>query len=253
MRGNGVVGDNDSGSDIYVFETGSNTELVDVQVAAGSPTAACPTTAASYTTVGRTTKDYGGVDIDDNGYGPSSRIFCVLIVDVEADLNNTSGGYHGAEIDAVGARSTYLHGDLSVGKTATPASANAGEDITYTITGRNLGSDEVSGATIADNLPANTALVSATPSQGTCTGTATVTCNFGSLAGGASATATLVVRPTADAAARRSPTPPRSPTQLPIRTPSTTRATRTPTPPATSRRRRSSPTGRQWPRTTPTT
>ena len=200
LRGNGVTGDVDAGSDIYVFETGSNTELVDVQVHAGSPTATCPTSAGSYTTVGRTTKDYGGVDIDDDGFGVGARIFCVRLVDVQSDLNNTSAGYHGAEIDALGARSTYLQGDLSVTKTATPASVNTGANVTYTITGRNLGPSAVSNATVTDALPASVALMSANASQGSCTGTSTVTCNFGTVNGGASATATIVVRPTATAA-----------------------------------------------------
>jgi hypothetical protein len=40
-------------------------------------------------------------------------------------------------------------------------------------------------------------LVSATPSQGSCQGSATVTCSLGQLAAGASATVQLVATPTA--------------------------------------------------------
>ena len=37
LDGNGVTGNTPAGADLYVFETGSNTELVDVYVAPGSP------------------------------------------------------------------------------------------------------------------------------------------------------------------------------------------------------------------------
>ena len=46
---------------------------------------------------------------------------------------------------------------------------------------------------MTDPLPARTGFVSATPSQGACSGTTTVTCELGTLADGASATITLVV------------------------------------------------------------
>src|SRR5206468_2129594 len=48
-----------------------------------------------------------------------------------------------------------------------------------------------------DVLPASVTLVSASASQGSCNGTSTVNCSTGAIASGASATVTLVVRPTA--------------------------------------------------------
>ena len=51
---------------------------------------------------------------------------------------------------------------------------------------------------VTDTLPAGVALVSVTPSQGTCSFGATVICQLGSLtAGGAIASVTLVVKPSA--------------------------------------------------------
>jgi hypothetical protein len=49
---------------------------------------------------------------------------------------------------------------------------------------------------MADNLPTGVTYVSATPSQGTCIGTSTVTCALGSISSGTDATVTLVVTPT---------------------------------------------------------
>ena len=46
---------------------------------------------------------------------------------------------------------------------------------------------------MTDPLPAGTTFVSVAPSQGSCSGTTTVTCDLGTLADGVSATITLVV------------------------------------------------------------
>src|SRR5207245_38377 len=68
--------------------------------------------------------------------------------------------------------------DLSVSKSA-PATANAGTDITYTITVTNHGPSTSSGGTVSDSLPAGTTFVSASAG---CAGTTTVVCTFGALA-----------------------------------------------------------------------
>ena len=70
----------------------------------------------------------------------------------------------------------------------------AGNNLTYTIGVDNKGPSHTGGTvTLTDQLPAGTTLVSATPSQGTCSGTTTVTCDLGTLANGASATVSVVV------------------------------------------------------------
>jgi hypothetical protein len=48
-----------------------------------------------------------------------------------------------------------------------------------------------------DRLPARSTFVSATSSQGSCTGTGPVACALGTLAAGATAQITVVVQPTA--------------------------------------------------------
>src|SRR6476469_2916143 len=59
----------------------------------------------------------------------------------------------------------------------------------------NPGTAGQTGVTLTDTPPANTIFQSAQTSQGSCSGTTTVSCGLGSLAGGASATVTLVVTP----------------------------------------------------------
>jgi uncharacterized repeat protein (TIGR01451 family) len=60
-----------------------------------------------------------------------------------------------------------------------PDPLRLGENIHYTITVSNPGPDFGVNATVTDTLPADTTFVCASASQGSCTGTSTVTCNLG--------------------------------------------------------------------------
>jgi uncharacterized repeat protein (TIGR01451 family) len=86
--------------------------------------------------------------------------------------------------------------DLSITKSASPDPVTPGSTLTYTLTAKNNGPADATNVIVTDTLPAGVTLVSATPSQGTCSGG--VTCNLGNLASGASATITIEV--TVDAA-----------------------------------------------------
>ncbi len=84
-------------------------------------------------------------------------------------------------------------GDLGVTITASPATVNAGSNVTYTITVTNNGTTAAS-ATLVDNLPTGESFVSCKSTAGVCSlalpNPHTVT--FSSLAAGASQTVTLV-------------------------------------------------------------
>jgi uncharacterized repeat protein (TIGR01451 family) len=91
---------------------------------------------------------------------------------------------------------TLKPADLAITKTG-PATADLNGAITYTLTVTNAGTNPAPGVKVTDALPAGLTFVSATPSQGTCTGAATVTCALGDMAPGASATISLQATATA--------------------------------------------------------
>lgn len=112
-----------------------------------------------------------------------------------ATVASANEGNAGDESDST---TTTLIGvaDLVIDKDG-PDDALQDSVITYTITVTNNGPLAATNVTATDVLPAGVELVLATPSQGTCSGTTTVTCDLGTLANGASATIALDVRVTA--------------------------------------------------------
>jgi uncharacterized repeat protein (TIGR01451 family) len=83
--------------------------------------------------------------------------------------------------------------DLSITKTVDTTSPQPGDQITYTITVSNAGPSDAVTVDVSDTIPAGATLVSAVPSQGSCSGDPAVVCNLGTLAASGSATITLVV------------------------------------------------------------
>lgn len=99
--------------------------------------------------------------------------------------------------------------DVTVSKTATPASVPAGQNLTYVITASNIanGQSQANNVLIDDTLPHGVRFVSASPSSGLCAtvpaansvtgpGNDQLACNLGSIANGAQQTVTVVVQPT---------------------------------------------------------
>ena len=82
--------------------------------------------------------------------------------------------------------------DLAVANVS-PAWAYAGATIHYLITVTNAGPEAATNVMVTDTLPAGATLLSATPSQGTCSGTTTVTCTLGTIDNGSSASIDLMV------------------------------------------------------------
>ncbi len=87
--------------------------------------------------------------------------------------------------------------DLSITKTGSPAAQelNASSQITWTTVVTNNGPDADTGVKITDPMPTGNTFVSATMTQGTCTGGAILSCNIGTMAAGATVTITLVTTP----------------------------------------------------------
>jgi len=85
--------------------------------------------------------------------------------------------------------------DLSITKTDSPDPAIVGNNLTYAIAVHNYGPDTATNVVVTDTLPPNVTFGTATPSQGSCSGTSTITCNLGTLSNGADATVQIVVTP----------------------------------------------------------
>ena len=86
--------------------------------------------------------------------------------------------------------------DLAMSLVASQEPVPQGTTFTYTIVVSNHGPATATSVVVTDSLPAGLTFVSATATQGSCTGTTNVSCNLGSLADGNSANIALVVTKT---------------------------------------------------------
>jgi uncharacterized repeat protein (TIGR01451 family) len=89
---------------------------------------------------------------------------------------------------------TSTQANLSLSMSGTPATLKVGSTVSYSIAVHNDGLATATGVKVTDVLPAGAVLAAASASQGTCSGTTTVTCALGNMANGANATATLHVK-----------------------------------------------------------
>lgn len=93
------------------------------------------------------------------------------------------------------------YADMAVSMTAIPEPATVGDELTYDIGIMNEGPDSAAGIILTDILPAGVRLVSTTSSQGSCSdGLDVVTCKMGEMANMASATVTIIIKPTVEGA-----------------------------------------------------
>ena len=125
--------------------------------------------------------------------------------------------------------------DVSIAKTG-PTFVAPNTNIIYNIAVANAGPSLAASVTVSDTLPSGATFVSAAPSQGSCSGTSTISCSLGTMLANGVATVQLIVRSpsasgtvvnTATVASATTPDP------NPANNTSTTTLTVTTTPPLT--------------------
>jgi uncharacterized repeat protein (TIGR01451 family) len=110
-----------------------------------------------------------------------------------ANATTTSTDPSTPNSSTAGTTITAGNADVSVVKTAAPGPYGTGNNLTYTIAVSNAGPTAAANVTVTDVIPAGTTFVSATPTQGSCSGTTTVTCSLGTIANLGSASIALTV------------------------------------------------------------
>jgi uncharacterized repeat protein (TIGR01451 family) len=133
-----------------------------------------------------------GMQIGPQVFSFSNNVRANISAAVEPDAD--SDGY-GDETQATA--------DLGIAESG-PASGTVGGNLTFTITATNDGPEAAPGVVVSDAVPAGTAFVSASSTAGSCD--ATIRCSLGTLASGASATSTIVLRATQAGSVKNSTT-----------------------------------------------
>lgn len=85
--------------------------------------------------------------------------------------------------------------DLALTKSMSPNPAQAGLNLSYRVQVTNNGPAQATNVTVTDTLPGGVNFVSSSSTQGSCSGTSTVTCSLGTIASGSTAIITIVVNP----------------------------------------------------------
>ncbi|ESQ08339.1 MAG: DUF11 domain-containing protein [Thiohalocapsa sp. PB-PSB1] len=86
---------------------------------------------------------------------------------------------------------TVQDADLAVTKTVDTPYPNEGDTVVFTVVATNNGDAAATNVSVVDTLPAGLTLVDAESTQGTCSGSGTITCAIGTLADNADATVTI--------------------------------------------------------------
>ncbi len=138
-------------------------------------------------TPGQTSQPVAIVVNGDTTFEPNETFFVNLNTPVNGTIIKPQGTGTITNDDVVGSA------DLVLTKTgAATAATNA--NVVYTITVTNNGPTGATNVVVTDVLPAGTTFVSALTTQGSCSGTTTVSCALGSLTNGATATITLTIK-----------------------------------------------------------
>jgi uncharacterized repeat protein (TIGR01451 family) len=165
---------------IQVTDTPTNLTITNVS---GSGCAALPCTIASLASGANTTIN---VTATINAAGAFDNIATATALEFDPNTaNNTDSTANG------GTAAAASGADLAITKIASAPVVAVNQTLDYTLTVVNNGPSTATGIVVTDPLPAAFTLLSASSTQGSCSGTTTVTCNVGTMANGASVTITI--------------------------------------------------------------
>jgi len=170
-------------TNIQVTDTPANLTITGVS---GSGCASLPCTIPSLAASANTTIN---VTATINAGGAFDNVATVSADEPDPDPDDNT--------DADGNGGTAPDVDLAITKTSSSPEVEVGENFTYTLVVVNNGPDTATGVVVTDPLPANFQLASATSTQGSCTGTTTVTCTIGTMLDNATVTITITGHATA--------------------------------------------------------
>ena len=140
---------------------------------------------------GKLTMASPAIDAGLNGGHPN---YPTIVVDFEGDTRPFNGIVDIGADEYTGA--VAQSADLAISKADDPDPVTGGLDLTYTISVSNNGPGDATGVMLTDTFPGNVNLtfVSATPTQGSCTGdSSSVSCALDGIANGATASVSIVV------------------------------------------------------------
>jgi uncharacterized repeat protein (TIGR01451 family) len=202
----GHQGDGSNGFYVYDIASDAWTRLTDVPTTAGTDTDVGAVLGSALDPISRTYFTAGNYSENhllryDIGAGTWSAVDLPFVVDDNGMAYVSLPGLQGIYIVQGESGTAFTRyetapptADLALTKSVSAATAKVGGSLTYTLTVSNGGPQAADGVVVTDTLPAGTTFVSAAASQGSCTGTTTVTCAIGTLANGASATVTINVK-----------------------------------------------------------
>jgi uncharacterized repeat protein (TIGR01451 family) len=170
------------------------------------PTITCPANIVTNVPFGQTTAvvNYPAPTISDNCSGTSTNFvpasgstFALGTNAVTVTATDGSGNTNSCTFNVIVAEMP-AQADLAVTAVSAVATASLNNAFGYTLTVTNKGPQDATVAQLVDTLPGGLVYSNATSSVGSCTTNAdgVLTCDFGTLANGATATVSVVVTPT---------------------------------------------------------
>ncbi|MEA2237248.1 MAG: hypothetical protein QOC81_1972 [Thermoanaerobaculia bacterium] len=166
-------------TNIQVTDTPTNLTITSVT---GSGCAALPCTIASLAMGANTTINVTATITAAGAFDNSATA-----TPAEFDPNTTNN----TDSTGNGGTTGVASADMRITKTASIPAASVGQTFDYTLAVVNNGPSTATGVVVADTIPSGFNLISATSTQGSCSGTATVTCTVGTMVNGATVTITL--------------------------------------------------------------